>query len=141
MRGAVWVVAVIVIAALAAGCGGKKAEQPKAPEAAGTPAGAPAEAPMEMGEVVIVGKDNLFEPANVTITAGREYEFNLKNEGTTVHNLIIQAKDQAGQDFASDIVVNAMQESKFKVKIDKEGTYKMVCTYHPEMVGELKVTK
>lgn len=141
IRGAVWVVAVMLITALAAGCGGKKAEEPKAPEAAGTPAGAPAASPQEMGEVTIIGKDNVFEPAEVTITAGREYEFKFKNEGTTVHNIIIQAKDQVGQDFASDIAVNAMQESEFKVKIDKVGTYKMVCTYHPEMVGELKVTK
>ncbi|MBI3998065.1 MAG: cupredoxin domain-containing protein, partial [Armatimonadetes bacterium] len=41
----------------------------------------------------------------------------------------------------TDMVVNAGQESKFKVKIDKPGTYKMQCTYHSEMVGDLKVSQ
>lgn len=144
MRNALFVVAVMLVAALAAGCGGRGAQQPaQPPQPAGeaSPA-APAAQPPAGGNIVrIVMKDNVYEPATVTIKAGQEYEFVAPNEGTTVHNLIIQAKDQVGQDFASDIAVNAGQESKFKVKIDKEGTYKMVCTYHPEMVGEVKVTR
>ncbi|MDR7522880.1 MAG: cupredoxin domain-containing protein [Armatimonadota bacterium] len=137
MRSAVWLVAVLLVAVLAAGCGGRSAQPPQPqPE---QPTGAAPASPAGTTEIKIVGKDNLYEPATITIKAGREYEFEFDNEGTTVHNLIIQAKDQVGQDFASDIAVNAGQESKFKVKIDKPGTYKMVCTYHPEMVGELKV--
>ena len=89
--------------------------------------------------IAVVGTDNVYEPANVTIKAGREYEFDFTNKGTTVHNYIINSKDAAGQDFTSDIAVNSNQESKFKVKIDKPGTYKVTCTYHPEMVGEVKV--
>lgn len=140
MRNALFVVAVMLVAALAAGCGGRGAEQPAQPQ---QPAGqaSPGAEMASGGEVKIVMKDNVYEPTTVTIKAGVEYEFDAPNEGTTVHNLIIQAKDQVGQDFASDIAVNAGQESKFKVKIDKEGTYKMICTYHPEMVGEVKVTK
>lgn len=53
----------------------------------------------------------------------------------------MQAKDKTGQDFATDIVVNANQEGEFKIKIDQEGTYTMQCTYHPEMKGELRVIK
>ncbi|MDR7418615.1 MAG: cupredoxin domain-containing protein [Armatimonadota bacterium] len=148
MRNALFVIAVLLVAALAAGCGGRGAEQPPQPAAqspapAASPAapGASPAAPAGEGtEITIVGKDNLFEPATVTIKAGQEYTFEFKNEGTTVHNLIVQAQD-AGGDFASDVAVNAGQESKFKVKIDKEGTYKMICTYHPEMVGEVKVTR
>jgi plastocyanin len=142
MRNVFVIVAVMLVTALVAGCGGRGAQQPAQPQPAGqaTPAAPEAQAPAG-GEIKIVMKDNLFEPATVTIKAGQEYEFVAPNEGTTVHNLIIQAKDQAGQDFASEIAVNAGQESRFKVKIDKEGTYKMICTYHPEMVGEVKVTK
>lgn len=159
MRNVWCVLAVLVVVTVAAGCGGRGGEQPAAqqptpgaspataasPQPAASPAaGASPAAPgrgVEGGEVVIVMKDNLYEPATVTIKAGQEYEFVAKNEGTTVHNLIIQAKDQVGQDFASDIAVNAGQDSKFKVKIDKEGTYPMVCTYHPEMKGEVKVVR
>jgi len=134
MRTGLWIVAVTLVAALAAGCGGKQAEQPSAPTAAATPArAAPA-------KIKIIGKENVYEPATVTIKAGQEVEIDFKNEGTTVHNLIVQSKDQVGQDFNSDIAVNAGQDSKFKVKIDKPGTYTMQCTYHAEMKGELKVT-
>ncbi len=74
------------------------------------------------------------------VKAGQETEILFKNTGTSVHNLIVQSKDAAGQDFQTDIVVNANADSTFKVKIDKPGTYVMQCTYHPEMKGELKVT-
>jgi plastocyanin len=148
MRNALFVVTALLVAVLAAGCGGRGAEQPQQPAAqqpapAASPAapGAPAAPAGEGTEIKIVGKDNLYEPATVTIQAGKEYTFDFVNEGTTVHNLIIQAKDAVGTDFASDIAVNGGQDSKFKVKIDKEGTYKMTCTYHPEMVGEVKVTR
>jgi plastocyanin len=146
MRNALFIVAVLLIAAIAAGCGGRGGQPPAAQPPAQSPA--PAASPAAPGapavageEITILGKDNLYEPANVTISAGKEYTIVFKNEGTTVHNIIIQAQAEAGQDFASDIAVNAGQESRFKVKIDKDGTYKMVCTYHPEMVGELKVTR
>jgi len=143
MRTGLWIVAVMLVAALAAGCSGKQAEQPSQPTAAATPAGgaaSPAGGAPASSQITIVGKDNTYEPATVTIKAGQEVEIDFKNTGTTVHNLIVQAKDQAGQDFNSDIAVNAGQDSKFKVKIDKPGTYVMQCTYHPEMKGELKVT-
>jgi plastocyanin len=130
-------VAVALAAVLAAGCGGGGGgQQPAQPSGQATPGGGTAAGPKE---ITIVGKDNLYEPAAVTIKAGQEVEIEFKNEGTSVHNLIVQAKDQVGQDFNSDIAVNAGQESKFKVKIDKPGTYVMQCTYHPEMKGELKV--
>ena len=128
MRRGLWWVALAVVAVVAAGCGSKVAQEP--------PPGTGAKA-----EVKIVGKENVYEPATVEIKAGQEYEFVFANKGTSVHNLIVQAKDKVGQDFQTDVVVNADEESKFKVKIDKEGTYVMQCTYHPEMKGELKVTK
>jgi len=127
MRTALWWVAVALVAVVAAGCGGKAAEDKPGPAAAST--------------ITIVGKDNVYEPVNVEIKAGQEYEVVFKNQGTSVHNLVVQAKAAVGEDFQTDVVVNEQQESKFKVKIDKEGTYTMVCTYHPEMKGELKVTK
>jgi plastocyanin len=146
MRHAVLGVAVLLIAAIATGCGARGTPPPAAQSPARSPtpgasSASPAAPAGQGAEITIIGKDNVYEPATVTITAGHEYTITLKNEGTTVHNLIIQAQAEVGQDFASDIVVNGGQESRFKVKIDKEGTYKMVCTYHPEMVGELKVTR
>ncbi|HET8679249.1 MAG TPA: cupredoxin domain-containing protein [bacterium] len=124
-----WWIGVALVTLAVAGCGPKDTGQP----APGTP--------QEKGAVTIVGKDNVFEPDTIEIKAGREYEITFKNEGTTVHNLIVQAKDTLGQDFASDAAVNAGETDEFSVTISREGSYKMTCTYHPEMIGTLKVVK
>jgi plastocyanin len=120
-----WWATVVVLAVVAAGCGGRGAQDQQAPPAANV--------------IRIIGKDNLYEPKTIEIKAGQEYEFVFKNDGTSVHNAIIKSKDAVGEDFQTDVVVDAGQESKFRVKIDKAGTYAMDCTYHPEMKGEVKV--
>lgn len=132
MRTALLWVAVVVIAAVAAGCGGRAPQQPAQPAPT-------AGAPMAGGAITIVMKDNVYEPTTVEIKAGVEYEFVVPNQGATVHNLVIQGTP--GGDITSDVAVNAGQESRFKVKIDRPGTYKMQCTYHTEMVGDLKVVQ
>lgn len=141
MRTAWFGISAALVAMLAAGCGGKTAQQPQPTQ---TPAGqaSPGAQPSgPAGKITIVGKDNEYVPAIVTVKAGQEAEILFKNVGTSVHNLIVQSKDAAGQDFQTDVVVNTNQDSTFKVKIDKPGTYVMQCTYHPEMKGELKVTQ
>jgi plastocyanin len=129
----------LTVAVLAAGCGGRTAQQPQpaaSPAAPASPGAAPAR---PAGKITILGKDNEYVPPTVEIKAGQETEILFKNVGTSVHNLIVQSKDAVGQDFQTDVVVNANQDSTFKVKIDKPGTYVMQCTYHPEMKGEMKV--
>jgi len=140
MRTAWFGVCVAIVGMLAAGCGGKTAQQPQPTQ---TPAGqaSPGTQPGPAGKITILGKDNEYVPVTVQVKAGQETEILFKNVGTSVHNLIVQSKDAAGQDFQTDVVVNANQDSTFKVKIDKPGTYVMQCTYHPEMKGELKVTQ
>jgi plastocyanin len=132
------VLAVALVAVVAAGCAGRQAQQPQPAQSPGAPA-SPGAAPAAPGKITIVGKDNEYVPTTVTIKAGQETEILFENKGTSVHNLVVQSKDAVGQDFQTDVVVNANQDSAFKVKIDKPGTYVMQCTYHPEMKGELKV--
>lgn len=36
---------------------------------------------------------------------------------------------------------NVFEPETVEIKIDREGTYTMQCTYHPEMKGELKATR
>lgn len=122
-----WWIGVALVAIAVAGCGPRDTGQPTTPE--------------EKGAVTIVGKDNVFEPDTIEVKAGREYEITFKNEGTAVHNLVIQTKDALGQDFASDAAVNTGDTDKFTVTISREGSYKMQCTYHPEMTGTVKVVK
>jgi plastocyanin len=133
---AMWLIVITLAAVAVAGCGGGRSSsssQQPTPQSTGSGGVSPG------STIKVVGTDNVYEPANVTIKAGQEYEFAFENKGTTVHNYIVNSKDQIGQDLTSDIAVNSGQESKFKVKIDKPGTYKVTCTYHPEMVGEVKV--
>ncbi|MGH2404713.1 MAG: cupredoxin domain-containing protein [bacterium] len=121
-----WWISLLVVAVVTAGCGGS---------------GQQTTTEVEKYELTITGKDNAFEPDQVEIKAGREYEFTFKNQGTAVHNLVIQVKGAAEQDFTSDVAVNAGAESEFKVRLDREATYVMQCTYHPEMIGALKVVR
>jgi len=141
MRTAWLGVTVALVAMLAAGCGGKTAQQPQPTQSPAGQASPGTQPSGPAGKITIVGKDNEYVPLTVTIKAGQETEILFKNVGTSVHNLIVQSKDAAGQDFQTDVVVNTNQDSTFKVKIDKPGTYIMQCTYHPEMKGELKVTQ
>jgi cytochrome c oxidase subunit 4 len=119
-------------------------ERPPAPTPGGpggptTPGGQPPSGPVATGSTIeIIGKDNLFEPSAITIKAGQAYDFIFKNQGTTVHNSVISA---GGQTFASDVAVNAGQDSKYAVKIDAPGDYPMNCTYHPEMTGTVSVVR
>jgi len=122
-----WWVTIALVAVVAAGCGGRGAQDTQGPPSANT--------------ITIIGKDNLYEPTTIEIKAGQQYEFVLKNAGTGVHNAVIKAKAAVGEDFQTDVVVDAGQESKFKVKIDKVGTYDMDCTYHPEMKAQVKVVQ
>ncbi len=121
-----WWATVALVAVVAAGCGGRGAQDTPGPAA---------------NTITIIGKDNVYEPATIELKAGQTYELVLKNVGTGVHNAIIKSKAAVGEDFQTDIVVDAGQESKFKVKIDKVGTYAMDCTYHPEMKGQVKVVQ
>jgi cytochrome c oxidase subunit 4 len=112
------------------------AAEPTAPTAPGGPP-APGGTEVTGSSVKIVGKDNYYVPDALTIKVALEYEFTFSNEGTTVHNLVLNITDGAPQTFSSDVVVNPAQDSAFKVKVDRAGTYRFMCTYHPEMVGTL----
>lgn len=142
MRKGVVCVAVVVAAALAAGCGGRRAAPPRrpGPPVAVSPAGPPAGSPGGARTVItVIGKDNFYEPATLSLRPAADYEVHFKNEGMTVHNLIFQTQAAVGRDFASDIAVSPGAESIIPVRIDRAGTYRFVCTYHPEMVGEARV--
>ncbi|MDQ7858382.1 MAG: cupredoxin domain-containing protein [Armatimonadota bacterium] len=89
--------------------------------------------------ITVIGKDNFYEPATLSLRPAADYEVHFKNEGMTVHNLIFQTQAAVGRDFASDIAVSPGAESIIPVRIDRAGTYRFVCTYHPEMVGEARV--
>lgn len=91
--------------------------------------------------VTVVGEDeggqnNRFQPAEVTIPAGETVRITFRNEGSAIHNMRVTAE---GREFSSDQIVNPGGSSTFQVKIDRPGSYRFVCDYHPEMTGTLIV--
>jgi plastocyanin len=81
-------------------------------------------------KVTVVGKDNLFEPATVKVTADEETTVRFKNEGATPHTFTVK---DVGADTG---IVNAGQSKDVKIKA-ASGTLEITCTVHPDMKGEL----
>src|SRR3990172_8939092 len=85
------------------GLGDKTTKGSPTPEASPTPQGPPSGTPS--GGLAVVMKDNLFEPAQLTVKAGAPVTFDLKNEGVAIHNMRIAGSDgkyNTGDDAVSD---------------------------------------
>ncbi len=91
-------------------------------------------------EVQVSMKDNFFEPKEITVNAGDTIEFEAKNDGIAIHNMMIQSSAVEGKDYSSAAAVNPSEESKFTATFTKPGTHKFICAYHlPDMVGTITV--
>jgi plastocyanin len=91
-------------------------------------------------QIVVIMKDNFFDPKEIEVPVGKKITFIARNEGVAVHNMRIMSKDAEGKDFVSKALVNPKTESKFEATFKKTGTYKFQCDYHvPEQVGTITV--
>lgn len=45
---------------------------------------------LEVKEITVVGAEMFFSPSTVTVQAGQQVKINFQNEGSTIHNLIIE---------------------------------------------------
>ena len=94
----------------------------------------------EATEVKVVMHDNTFDPAEITVNSGAPVKFEVKNEGTAIHNMSIQSQAGEGKNYTSDAIVKPGGESTFEVTFTKPGTYDFQCDYHvPDMVGMITV--
>lgn len=76
--------------------------------------------------------DNRFVPADLTVAQGRGVEFD--NVGRVVHDAV----DGTGLDlFATDVF--GPPQSEAIDPLPGAGSYRYYCTFHPEMVGTLRV--
>ena len=84
--------------------------------------------------VNIVG--TTFSPNTLTITAGKETQFDIANPGSIEHNFTVEEAK-----VATDLATGS--KNSVKVKIDKPGTYELFCRYHKNggMIGTITVTK
>jgi len=110
------------------------------PTPQGTPGGTPG------GGLAVLMKDNLFEPADLTVKAGAAATFELKNEGVAVHNMRIAGPDgsyNTDDDAVSDPLTIAGGATG---KVDwtapaEAGQIKFQCDFHVAvgMIGTITV--
>ena len=139
MRPTMWARRTTIAAATAlfvvvAACSGSSEDDPKTASGATTSGGAAA------GGLTVVGKDNSFEPANVSVKANQETSLTFDNKGAAVHNWhVLNVKGTDGKEITTTLIAGGKTEA-IKFTIDKPGTYDVQCDVHPaDMRGRLTV--
>jgi len=119
----------VVIALLAAGCGGDDGDDAPA-RSVTIPAN---------GELRVVAKEYSFDPANVVVRGAGRLELTLANQGSLAHNLKLL---RGGEEVGGTPSFPAGRTEAAIVNVE-HGTYEMVCTVgdHAElgMRGKLEV--
>jgi plastocyanin len=138
MKGAFLAVALMVL--LAAGCGGSSSSTSSSSESGGgggkkTIAGVPANdhgSKNVSGEAEVELDDFYFEPTVLRGKPGSQLTLELKNEGSTEHNLSIDSQ-------SIDKDVEAGEDAKVSVTFPKSGQLSFYCKYHKDtgMAGAL----
>jgi plastocyanin len=118
---------------IAAGCSPAAAATPSStPVASSAPASSPAASSAttpRAPESTISIRNFSFSPVSLTVPVGATVSWNnLDGEPHTVKSI-----DQAFRSGALD------QNDSFSFKFDKPGTYRYVCSIHPQMVGTIIV--
>jgi plastocyanin len=72
--------------------------------------------------VQVVARDLAFEPANVTITAGRTAVLTFRNEGSMFHDWEVDGVANV------DAGARPGQTQRLRFTIDRPGTYEVLCT-------------
>jgi plastocyanin len=99
---------------------------PVAPIVAAAPAAAPQAA---TADTTISIRDFAFAPRATTVTAG-----------TTVHWKNLDGEPHTVRAIDTTFASNALdQDDTFAVKFDQPGTYKYICSIHPQMTGTIVV--
>ncbi len=125
------------------GLGEKVVEGSPTPEATPTPQETPSGTPA--GGLAVVMKDNIFEPAELTVKAGASVTFDLKNEGAAIHNMRIAGPDgsyNSDDDAVSDpnLISGGATGKLDWAAPDQPGEIKFQCDFHaPAMAGTIKV--
>jgi plastocyanin len=98
-----------------------------APSPATAQTAAPAQAPTEDSTISI--REFMFSPMSLTVTAG-----------TTVHWKNLDAEPHTVRGVDTNFRSNPMdQNDTFAFKFDQPGTYRYVCSIHPQMLGTIVV--
>jgi plastocyanin len=89
--------------------------------------------------VVVVMKDNRFEPQEISVEPGT-VAFEVKNEGSAIHNVHVMSRSAEGNDYMSKHIIEGGTSDKFTAVFTKSGTIKFQCDFHlPDMIGTINV--
>jgi len=89
--------------------------------------------PDKRGSKTVKVADDFYSPDSLTVSKGTKVKFNWV--GKHKHN-VVKTKGPGG---AFSSVATSANGVNFKHKFSKSGTYKIICTIHPEMTMKLKV--
>jgi plastocyanin len=90
-------------------------------------------APDKRGSKTVNVNDDVYSPTSLTVSSGTKVKF--KWTGSHKHNVV--KKKGPGGSFASSIT--SADGVQFQHKFSKAGTYKIICTVHPEMTMKINV--
>lgn len=89
--------------------------------------------------VVVVMKDNRFEPQEISVERGK-VTFEVKNEGDAIHNVHVMSRSAEGNDYMSEHIIDGGATDEFTAVFTKSGTITFQCDFHlPDMVGTINV--
>jgi plastocyanin len=129
----------LLLASALAGCGDTSSATPvptsppsSSPAPTGTSSGASNTG--DVTEIRIVAKDNLFDPASYTATAGKTLRIVAVNEGQNVHEVEVKG-------LMSETQLTPGQSKTVEVPNVAAGTYRIYCEIHEDsgMEGQLVV--
>jgi plastocyanin len=87
----------------------------------------------------IVGRNIAFSPDKFTIPVNVEIEITFDNRDAAVpHNIHFKTPEAVKTDVKNGKADGV--KDRFKLKVDKAGTYDFLCDVHPAMKGELTVS-
>ena len=125
------------------GLGDKTVTGSPTPGATPTPAETPSGTPA--GGIAVSMKDNLFEPAELTVKASASVTFDLNNDGIAPHNMRIAGPDgsyNTGDDAVSDpnLISGGATGKVDWTAPGQPGEIKFQCDFHaPGMAGTITV--
>jgi plastocyanin len=101
-------------------------------------AAAVAAAPAALADAATKGKtrtvtvnDNYYGPSKLTVHVGDTVKWHWTEEATDVHDVAVKSGPKGATKFASDAMAAG---DDFKRKLTKAGTYKIICTFHEEVM-------
>jgi plastocyanin len=92
-----------------------------------------ASSPAKRGSKTVKVEDDFYSPTSLSVSSGTKVKFNWT--GSHKHNVV--KKKGPGGSFSSSIT--QADGVQFEHKFSKAGTYKIICTVHPEMTMKINV--